>query len=87
MTEAIRDYVRAGALLAALAVPALFAVANPTPWSPMGVANTVERAAQDEAGFAPIDLSQFDIPEGWAPAPWPDEQVPATFIDPTERAT
>lgn len=86
MNEALRDYVRAGALLAALTLPALVAVASPTSWSPLGQANTAERTAQDKAGFAPVDLSQFDIPEGWAPAPWPDNQPPTTVIDPTQRA-
>lgn len=91
MNEVIRDYVRAGALLAALAIPALVAVGNPTPWSPMGQANKYGQVV-DKSSYVPkSELGDIVIPEGWGPAEVaPDgqapEQAPAVPVDPSQRA-
>lgn len=65
MDRAARDYVRGLSLLAALAFVALTFVVNPMPWSPLGETQQHERA--DELPAPTVDLSDFDIPEGWAP--------------------
>ncbi|KAA1395284.1 hypothetical protein [Aeromicrobium ginsengisoli] len=66
MDEAIRDYARGLAIIAALVLVALAFVANPMPWSPLG--QTTNQGQQGGGNGAPsIDLSRFDIPDGWAP--------------------
>jgi hypothetical protein len=64
MTEAASDYMKA---LGIFAVPALFALTvtiHPTPWSPMG---QFHQEQSQERKAPTVDLSDFDIPEGWAP--------------------
>jgi len=65
MEEAIRDYARGLAIIAVLVLVALAVIANPMPWSPLGQSADHERGSQ--SGAPSIDLSRFDIPEGWAP--------------------
>jgi len=64
MDEAIRDYARGLAIIAALVLVALAVVANPMPWSPLGQTSGQE---QGDHGAPSIDLSRFDIPDGWVP--------------------
>lgn len=65
MDQAVRDYVRGLSLLAALALLALAFVVNPMPWSPLAHAQQQQQSEQRQAPT--VDLSDFDIPEGWAP--------------------
>lgn len=64
MTEATRDYMRGLAILAALALIALVVTFNPAPWSPMGQA---QPASTRQTESPAVDMSDFDIPEGWGP--------------------
>jgi hypothetical protein len=66
MDDAIRDYARGLAIVAALALIALAFVINPMPWSALGQAADHEEQVGND-GVPSIDLSHFDIPEGWAP--------------------
>ena len=66
MDEALRDYARGLAIVAALVLVALAFVINPMPWSPLG--QTTDHDERSGTNGAPsIDLSHFDIPDGWAP--------------------
>ena len=64
MDEAIRDYARGLAIIVALVLVALAFVANPMPWSPLGQTSGQDRG---DHGAPSIDLSRFDIPNGWTP--------------------
>jgi hypothetical protein len=66
MDEAIRDYARGLAIVAALAIATLAFVINPMPWSPLGQAANADDASSSD-GAPAVDLSRFDIPDGWAP--------------------
>lgn len=65
MDDAIRDYVRGLAIVAALALVALAFVINPMPWSAMGQTSPGDRMGNVERPS--IDLSELDLPEGWEP--------------------
>lgn len=65
MDEAIRDYVRGLAIVAALALVALAFVINPMPWSALGGTDQGERVGNIEGPA--VDLSDFDMPDGWGP--------------------
>lgn len=88
MNANTRSIVAPLALFAALAIPAAFAVAHPTPWSPMGQANKYGQVA-DKSNYVPkSELGQLVIPKGWGPAEVaPDgqapEQAPAVPVDPS----